>query len=78
VAPETGTPWRSIVAAGFSGTGGNLALAEYLPRNHILVVSPLGGPPPAPGGGAAFALSPWDVEEDDEEDDAAGLLVLSS
>ena len=71
---------HSIVAAGFSGTGaagGNLALAEYLPRNRILVVSPLGGPPPGPGGGAALALSPWDVEEEDE-DDPASLPVLSS
>ncbi|HZN65613.1 MAG TPA: hypothetical protein VFB66_09940, partial [Tepidisphaeraceae bacterium] len=58
-----------IVAAGFSGTGGaggNLALAEYLPRNRVEVVNPFGGAPPPPGGGAALSLNPWDVEEEDE------------
>ena len=75
-ADESNSPHQhSIVAAGFSGTGvtgGNLALAEYLPSNRILVVSSSGGAPapPPPGGGAALSLSPWDVDDEDEEADA--------
>jgi hypothetical protein len=69
----------SIVAAGFSGTaagGGNLALAEYLPRNRILVVSSFGGF--ASSGDTSVATGTSSLEEEDEESTSASDLLATS